>query len=476
MPNIAFGPALAAILLGSPWVQPLLAQACPDPVARYTVRSVAPDTFAVAATFTRPTSRLAVRFSEAIGRPEAQAASVRDLSGRAAEHAVAIRYAGEGEWTASEPLASITYRLVADHDRVRWTGGGIDEVGSHFGQAYFFVANAFFPIDDAWPACPVEVRFDLPSGWSVLSPWPGREGTYRAATPAEFEKNAFAMGRFTTGHADAGTMRLEWLIDDRLAAARPRIEAILPRLPGVFNDYFGSTPADRYVVIAFQGPYMDGGAFRQSFTLTLGSPVRETDALVWSHYLAHEMIHLWLGNHVHGADPEQLYWFTEGFTDYLAITLGYRAGITDVPMLEQRLANVVRRVRLAAKLSPGTGLVEAGAHKNDNWELIYGGGAMVALLMDAEDPVAFRAALRDLVAHADQPYTQAGLLARMDAATGGAATRAFNAVNDGLDFGAIVERMQRAGVEVTGFSPDEVYVRFAGGCRSDACVPAFLKR
>lgn len=476
MPQSLRCPAIAALFLALPSISPLVAQGCTDPVARYTVRSAAPDTFSVSASFGVPTAHLAVRFSEAIGRPEAQAASVRELTGLHGDRAVAIRYAGEGTWQAAEPLTSISYRLVADHDQVRWTGGGIDEVGSHFGNAYFFVANAFFPIDDAWPACPVEVHFDLPGDWAVLSPWPGERGRHVATTPAEFEKNAFAMGRFTTGHADAGTMRLEWLIDDRLAAARPQIEAILPQLPGVFNDYFGSTPANRYVVIAFQGPSMDGGAFRQSFTLTFGSPVRDIDAIVWSHGIAHEMIHLWLGNHVRGTDPEQLYWFTEGFTDYLAIKLGYRAGITDTAMLQQRLANVIRRVRLAAKLSPGTGLVEAGKRKNDNWELIYGGGAMVALLMDAEDPVAFQAAMRDLVAHADQPYTQSGLLARMDAVTNGAATRAFNAVNDGLDFGAIVARMARAGVEVTGFSPDEVYVRFAGGCGTEACLPAFLRR
>jgi len=271
-------------------------------------------------------------------------------------------------------------------------------------------------------------------------------------------------------------MTLEWVIDDRLASIRDRMIATMTPLPRVFNDYFGNTPADRYVVVAFQGPHMDGGAFRQSFTLTLGAPVRQTDAIVWSHGLAHEMIHLWLGNSVRGSNPDDTYWFTEGFTDYLAIKLGYRAGLFDEAMLQQRLANVIRRVRLAAKLSPGVGLVEAGAHKNDNWELVYGGGAMVALLIDAEDPAGFTAAMRDLVAHADRPYSQAGLLARMDSVTGGAATRAFSAVNTGLDFGTLVERFGEAGLEVTGFSADEVYVRFAGDCSTATCVPAFLRR
>jgi predicted metalloprotease with PDZ domain len=453
-----------------------LAQRCAGPVASYAVSRAGPDLFGVRAAFHTPTRHLVLRFSEAIGRPEAQAASVLELEGTAGDRAVAIHYDGEGAWSAAEPLTAIHYQLRADHDEVRWTGGGIDEVGSHFGDTYFFVANAFFPIDDAWPSCPVEVDFDLPEDWSVLAPWPGRDRHYVASDPSAFEKNAFAIGRFAPGYADAGTMRLEWVIDDRLAQSRDRMIATMTPLPRVFNDFFGSTPADRYVVIAFQGPSMDGGAFRQSFTLTLGAPVRDIDALVWSHYLAHEMIHLWLGNTVRGEDPEDLYWFTEGFTDYLAIKLGYRAGITDEAMLEQRLANVVRRVRLATKLSPGVGLVEAGKRKNRNWELVYGGGAMVAMLMDAADPASFQLAMRDLMAHAGTPYTQASLLARMDSLTDGGATRAFTAVDAGLEFGTIVERLGRVGIEVTGFSPDEVYVRFAGNCSSASCVPAFLRR
>jgi predicted metalloprotease with PDZ domain len=352
----------------------------------------------------------------------------------------------------------------------------MDEVASHFGDNYFFVGNAFFLIDDAWPACPVAVRFDLPSGWSTLAPWDGGATRFTASSPATLEKNAFVMGKPTVGRMDAGPFALEWVIDDRLASAAPAITATMKPLPGLFADYFGTVPSPRYVVVVLQGPQMDGGAFRQSFALTLGQPTRPTDALVWSHYLAHEMLHLWLGNQIRGTDPERLYWFTEGFTDYLAIKLGYHGGVSDEAMLQQRLANVVRRVRLAAKISPDVGLAEAGAEKNRHWELIYGGGAMVALLIDAEHPDGFRAALRELSARADAPYSEAALLDVLDRHTDGAARRAYDAVSNGLDFGTIIARLGAAGLEVTGFSPDEVYVRFRGNCTAPECVPGFLRR
>ncbi len=455
----------------------VLAQGCPaTPIASYRVSLEGTDQFRVRAEFRTPTRALAVRFSEVEGRPEAQAESVRDLKGWEGTREVPVRYTGEGAWDAPAPLTRISYLLRADHDAVRWTGGGMDEVGSHFGNTYFFVGNAFFLIDDSWPACPLDVTFDLPADWSVLSPWSGHGRRFQAAAPAFLDKNAFAIGRFTAGHSQAGAMALEWVIDERLAAVSARIVDLMTSLPQRLAAYFGSTPADRYAVVVFQGPYMDGGAFRQSFTLQLSAPVREVDALVWSHGLGHEMLHLWIGNHIRGSVPEETYWFTEGFTDYLAVKLLYQAGVTDEAMVQQRLANIVRRVRLAPRLSPGVGLVEAGTEKNQNWERIYGGGAMVAFLLDAENPSAFQAAMRDLNDHADVPYSQQALLARLDQHTGGAATQAFNAVNDGLTWDALVERLGAVGLELTGFTADEVYVRFANNCSTPACAPAFLQR
>ncbi len=455
-----------------------VAQPCDSAIANYTVRYVGTDLFEVEAEFARPTNRLDVRFSGATGRPEGQAASVSSLSGwDSDEGEVAIQYVGEGGWsTGDSALSRIRYRLKADHDDVRWTGGGMDEVASHFDDTYFFVGNAFFLIDYDWPACPIQVTFDLPDDWSVMAPWSGDGPDYLASEPMTLGKNAFAMGIFTTGSANADVMTLEWVIDSRLASVEQRIADIMTTVPPVFADYFGGTPTDRYSVVVFQGPHMDGGAFRQSFTLQLSSPIREVDALLWAHGLAHEMLHLWIGNHIMGSSPPDTYWFTEGFTDYLAIKLMYRAGLLSEAMLQQRLANVVRRYRLAARLSPGVGLVEAGQAKHENWELIYGGGAMIAFLLDAENPTGFQRALRELSTNASELFSQQRLLQQLDEFTDGAATRIFEAVDDGMDIGAMVGALENAGLEMTGFAPDEVYIGFPDGCTTADCVPTFLQR
>ncbi len=64
------------LLLAATRVAPAPAQDCPGPVASYHVRVAGDGLFGVEATFHIPTRHLQVRFSEAIGRPEAQAASV----------------------------------------------------------------------------------------------------------------------------------------------------------------------------------------------------------------------------------------------------------------------------------------------------------------------------------------------------------------------------------------------------------------
>jgi predicted metalloprotease with PDZ domain len=452
------------------------AAACPTPMASYAVAWLGDDQFGVTATLGLPTTRFDLRFSEAIGRPEGQAASVSALEGwDAGGRSVAIDYVGEGGWEAAAPVRRIGYRLTADHDDVRWTGGGMDEVASHFGETYFFVGNAFFLLDYDWPPCPIEVAFELPADWSVLSPWSGTGRNFEASEPATLEKNAFAVGNFTAGHADAGTMQLSWVIDERVASVASELIPMMRTLPGVYARWFGSTPADRYAVVVFQGPYPDGGAFRQSFTLQLMAPVRAIDRISWGHGLAHEMIHLWLGNHVRGVDPERVYWFTEGFTDYLAIKLAFQAGQLDEARLQQRLANLVRRVRQAGRLSPGVGLVEAGSAKGSHWERIYGGGAMIALLIDAQHPAGFKAAMRELVRDGAEPFTHEQILERIDRHTDGAATRAFDLINDGGDLGTILVALGQAGVEFTAFGPDEVYVGWSA-CDSSSCVPGFLLR
>ena len=458
-------------------------EACTGVQATYEVRRVSADEFSVDARFSNPVSRLDLYFFPVEGRPQGQADSIRDLrafgqSGRRVD----FNYVGEAAWEASAgaSVSRVTYRVRADHDQVDWGQGGPgkDEVATRFDRTYFFVGHAFFLTDFSMPRCPIEVRFDLPRNWRVTTPWPMVGNVATAAGPTNLAQNAFALGEDIAQTSTRGGFEVEWLIDSAVAPAGPRIGALMEALPPVYTEFWGRAPLGQLTTFYFADAMSDGGAFENSFAMRLATPLSPADEITWSHTLGHEMMHLWLGaGAIQGPSNEEIAWFTEGFADYLTIKLMRRTGLIDQERLAQRIAGVLRRYELARRFSPEVSLSEAGADKLQNWELIYGGGALAALLLDAElsarDPHAFRDMMRAVYGEATQQYDQARLLRVMDASSAGAASEVYGFVNGRSSFAEIRARLARAGIDVAHFASDEAYVVF-GACGEADCAPPFL--
>ncbi|MGH8104988.1 MAG: hypothetical protein ACREO2_01570, partial [Arenimonas sp.] len=172
------------------------------------------------------------------------------------------------------------------------------------------------------------------------------------------------------------------------------------------------------------------------------------------------------------------YWFTEGFTDYLTVKLMRQSGLTDENLANQRIANQIRRYQIGKRLSPDVSLGAAGKQKHKNWELIYGGGAMLALLLDAElsqqSPTAFRDLMRQVQHNKGVSYDNDRMLATLDASTNGRASALMAQVNKGLTLSEIRSMLAKSGVSVEGFASDEVYVTLMP-CNKDVCASAFLR-
>lgn len=452
----------------------LLALACaaasghasdPAPVASYHVRHLGGDDFEIDARLHVPAKRLDLNHQEASGRPEAQSASVHGLEAFGADGApVPITYVGEGTWKLEQaPAARIRYRLRADHDGTRWIAGK-DEVATRFDRSWFFAGDAFFLVDYDAPARPVELRFDLPAGWRVTAPWSTRGGLRIASDPRHLGKNVFAIGQDAPHAARAGDLQLTWLGDSRVRSIEPRLLPLFETLPAAYGRFWGDAPGRDLTVFFLSDDQTDGGAFLDSFAMRLATPVRPSEAIVWEHTLAHELMHVWMNN---GGDGLRLkdstgYWFTEGFTDYLTVKLMREAGLLDAALANQRLANQMRRYQLGKRLSPGVTMAEAGKEKHRHWELIYGGGATLALLLDAElsrqSPTAFRDMVRRVQHQGGAPLDGAALLSILDAGSGGKASELLAALDNGMTLPDFRARLAPAGYEVEGFASDEVYI------------------
>jgi predicted metalloprotease with PDZ domain len=450
-----------------------------EPVALYRVSVAGDDRFLVEASFAAPVTRLDLN-AHGSSRPDAQAGSVTQLAAfDASGKAVPIAFAGNGTWELKGGAASrVQYHLVADHDRYTWIAGK-DEVATKFDHSYFFAGDAFFLIDYDAPKRPVEVTFDLPAQWLVTAPWPHTGNVYAAPNPDNLGTNAFALGRDAAHHAQAGDLQLTWLSDTRVQAIEPRLIPLFDRLPQAYADFWDGTPGHDLTVFFLSDPMTDGGAFKNSFAMRLATPLRPTERRVWEHTLGHELMHVWMNNSNDGlatAGDGTAYWFTEGFTDYLTVKLMRQAGLIDESLAAQRLANQIRRYQFGKRLSPDVTLMAAGKEKHKHWELIYRGGATLALLLDAElsrtSPTAFRDAVRRVQRTGGTVANGPGLLALLDEATHGRAGALLQQVDAGLKLDDLRPLLAPAGISVEGFASDEVYVAFepcaAGPCPADA--------
>lgn len=453
-----------------------------QPVASYQVRYVGNDQFQVDATFAVPTDRLDLNSHDGSQRPNSQAESVRSLQAFDANNKpVPIAFAGHGTWELKQGAASrISYRLIADHDLVTWIAGK-DEVASKFDKTFFFAGDAFFLINYDWPARPINVDFKLPKGWMVTSPWTSKGTVFTADNADNLGTNAFSMGQDKARQSTVGDLQLTWLSDSRIKAADQHLMPLLDTLPKAYTRFWDGSPGNKLTVFFLSDPDTDGVAFRNSFAMRLATPLRDSERVIWEHTFGHEIMHVWMNNSNDGVritGDGSAYWFTEGFTDYLTVKLMRQSGLIDESLLQQRIANQIRRYQIGKRLSPDVSLAAAGKQKHKNWELIYGGGAMFALLLDAElsqqSPTAFRDALRKVQHNKGVAYDNERMLATLDASTNGRASALMARLNKGLTLGEIRSLLAKGGVSVEGFASDEVYVTLQP-CNEAGCASSFLR-
>lgn len=446
----------------------LLPVAANAAVTQYRVQYAGDDAFQVEASFARPTTRLDLNTHESKARPDSQAASIRELKAfDAAGKPVAIEFVGRGGWEMKQgPASRVSYKVLADHDAADWIAGK-DEVATKFDHSYFFASDAFFLVDYDAPKQPIQVRFDLPTGWAVTAPWPKRGDDYVAPTPENFGTNAFAMGRDAARSARAGDLQLTWLSDSRVKAIEPRLLPMFDKLPTAYSDFWGGSPGEALTIFFLADPQTDGGAFHNSFALRLATPLRPAETTVWEHTLGHELMHVWMNNSNDGirlGAGGATYWFTEGFTDYLTVKLMRDSGLIDDRLAGVRHANQIRRYGFGKRLSPGVALVAAGKEKHKHWELVYGGGALMAMLLDAElsrqSPTAFRDALRRVQHQGDATLDPPALLKLLDESSQGRASAIMQQLDQGMSLAEIRTALAPAGMSVEGFASDEVYVEF----------------
>lgn len=314
---------------------------------------------------------------------------ITDEAGKPLEYEL-VEKEGWGKWKVNAKNGTtirLSYNVHFNHSDYDWTeAGGIDSRPEVTDRAHFLVTKALFVyspgVKDA------KVTFNIPKTWKIGTNWE-ENGTnsYYVDSWINLVNNSLVVGDFYHVRIPYDNMNLIMAIDKVLEEHSDSFVDLLKLQLVEFNRIFGGSDKRNYMVSIREADVDDGEAFHDSFNQVITANRIDDRFIVWGNTMAHELFHYWNGNFfLVGEDPESLYWFTEGFTEYYASLSLLRTGMIDEELYLKKLEKYISRYIVAKSMWPveSTSLVNAGKEKHKNWLLLYGGGATIALILDFE--------------------------------------------------------------------------------------------
>jgi predicted metalloprotease with PDZ domain len=232
----------------------------------------------------------------------------------------------------------------------------------------------------------IRVRFDLPVGWEVVSPW--RAVGEHEFDPGERESllnDLVAIGNWHTHAIRAGdfvgTIAFAPGQEPLEKAAVEPIRRVVERELELFG-----RPADGRYLFVFGRPDtsgMAGSPKTHAMTLSVEPRLAEAASRYLPHLIAHEFFHTWMGAQFEM--PDELRWVNEGFTDYFAYLVPARLGLSTWDEFADTLADKMRAC--AENLQRGKlSLASAGGEvfftDRNAYDLVYDGGLVIAAWLD----------------------------------------------------------------------------------------------
>jgi len=265
---------------------------------------------------------------------------------------------------------------------------GNEQAGQAFEDALYLVTKPLFVVSEAVGAA--EVEFSLPEGWEAAAPWErtessgGTSTSFRVSDNNSLLRNSLIVGRFGAIRLQEGGIDLTLALPGSMREAEALVGSALGGPLRRFLALFPGSPPGAYLMTFFYAAAEDGESFLDSSAFTTTQPVIPDGAILWANFLAHELLHFWIGQRIRGEDYPTSQWIGEGFTEYLANLTLAREGIVDEPTFrrkaEKHVGNYLYYQWSSAFEAP---ILEAGQRKGYNRFGVYDGGWVVALCLDA---------------------------------------------------------------------------------------------
>lgn len=170
-----------------------------------------------------------------------------------------------------------------------------------------------------------------------------------------------------------------------------------------------------------KGVQYGGTGLSNSFAIFLAPGYADLPSVTW--LLGHELFHSWNGRVIQPDAPEELmYWFSEGFTNFYARRLLYRAGLVDLAGFVANLNDEIQEYWLSPVRDAPNQAIKDGFWKSHELErLPYQRGDLIALMADRQLPGGLDPLMKQLVSEgrAGKTVSIDKLFARMPAALRG---------------------------------------------------------
>ncbi len=319
------------------------------------------------------------------GVPGGLAGFVENLSvTRADGSAVTVEGPEAGRWkigAVTGDAITVRYDVRLKHGDHRWPFG-VDGIAYTRDASAFFVSHTILIVNESVRAS--RVKFVVPEGWRVATPWRSVEGeanTYTVANKLMLLEACVIAGDFVSREVRSGNTVVTLAIGNDLAPYADTLETGTRSSVLAYSELFQDTPQARFLAVLNTGGITDGSAYPNSVSMITPKKMEGANFVQAMYTLSHEILHLWNGYRLRPA--KQMEWFREGFTDYLT----WRTLVNlDLISEEALLTELRRQIGAYVNLNHDVSIAASGDDRGDskNNVLVYEGGSLVALCLDAK--------------------------------------------------------------------------------------------
>lgn len=289
-----------------------------------------------------------------------------------------------GRWQldgAGQEPVTVRYRVRLEHEQHKWPFG-VDEIAYVRADGVFFLSRTILLVNEGIQSA--RVKFSMPDGWRVATPWhpvDGEAHTFDVDDPSLLRASCVLAGDFTERQVVAGSTVVTLAVGNDLAPYIDALDACLRAVVPAFAGLFDDTPQARFLAVVnahTAGGITDGSAYPNSVSVLTPKRMEGINYDQAIYTVAHEVFHLWNGKRMQPA--VQMEWFREGFTDYMTWrTLAALHLANENTILRELRRQVAAYENFDGSVSIGA----AGIQKAKNSVLVYEGGSLAALCLDA---------------------------------------------------------------------------------------------